>query len=223
MSWSPSWDVEAEAGVGGQALGVHPVKDRDPPVDVVVEFDAVLAFVGAEEATDVLDHSSFEGEREGQEQGVELWPVESLAEVGASGDENDTRPVLSGGDGIGDGGLGLLAQSSRRSTSGRSPSTSRRSTMAAMWSVRWVSTRQVRPFVTASWTSEQIWSVRCWSVDEGTEHRLDRSSLVVSHLCIGVVDDQLAPSSAAVESLPVISYRVGPHWRAMMPSSPSRR
>ena len=86
MSWSPSSDVEAEAGVCGQAFGVHPVKDRDPPVDVVVELDAVLSFVGAEETKDVLHHSSLKREWEGQEQRVELWPVESFAEVGASGD-----------------------------------------------------------------------------------------------------------------------------------------
>ena len=68
---------------------MHPVEDGDAGVDVVVELDVVLALVGAEESSDVLDDSSLERQREREEQGVELGPVEALAEVGAGGDEDD--------------------------------------------------------------------------------------------------------------------------------------
>jgi hypothetical protein len=57
-------DVEAGGGVGGEALGVHAVEDGDAAVDVVVQLDAVLAFVGAQQPADVLDDASFEREEE---------------------------------------------------------------------------------------------------------------------------------------------------------------
>jgi hypothetical protein len=57
-----SRDVEAEGGVGGEALGVHSVQDGDSGVDVVVELDVVLALVGPQESSDVLDDSSLDGE-----------------------------------------------------------------------------------------------------------------------------------------------------------------
>jgi hypothetical protein len=45
--------------------------------------------VGAHEATGVLDEAVLEGDREGEEEGVELWAVEALAEVLAGGDDDE--------------------------------------------------------------------------------------------------------------------------------------
>lgn len=77
-------DVEAEACVRGEALGVHAVEDGDASVDVVVELDVMLSLMGAQESSDVLDDSALERQREGEEQRVELGPVEALLEVGGS-------------------------------------------------------------------------------------------------------------------------------------------
>lgn len=73
-------DVEAEARVRGEALGVHAVEDRDPGVDVVVELDVVFSLVGAQESPDVLHDSALERQGESEKQGVELGPVEALAQ-----------------------------------------------------------------------------------------------------------------------------------------------
>lgn len=62
----------------------------DADIDVVVEFDLVLAGMGAKEPADVLDAPILEREGEGEQQGVEYGPVEALAEVGADDDD----PVL---------------------------------------------------------------------------------------------------------------------------------
>lgn len=43
---------------------MHAVEDRDADVDVVVELDVVLALVGAQQSSDVLDDASLERERE---------------------------------------------------------------------------------------------------------------------------------------------------------------
>ena len=71
-------DVEAEACVRGEALGVHAIEDGDASVDAVVELDAMLSLMGAEESSDVLDDSALERQREGEEQRVELGPVEAF-------------------------------------------------------------------------------------------------------------------------------------------------
>jgi hypothetical protein len=60
---------------------VHAVEDGDATVDVVVELDVVLAGMGTQEPADVLDDAAFESEWEREEQGVQLGPVEPLAEV----------------------------------------------------------------------------------------------------------------------------------------------
>jgi hypothetical protein len=52
--------------MGGQPLGVHPVEDRDPIIDVVVELDVVLAFVGSQEPPDVSNKAAVEREWEGE-------------------------------------------------------------------------------------------------------------------------------------------------------------
>ena len=44
---APLGDIEAKRGVGRQAFEVHPVEDRDSHVDVVVELNVMLAFIGA--------------------------------------------------------------------------------------------------------------------------------------------------------------------------------
>ena len=90
-------DIEAQQGVRGDAFGVHAVEDWYANVDVVVEFDVVFAFVGAQETPDVLDDASFEGEREREEQCVEFGPVESLTKVGAGGDKNDAFARVASG------------------------------------------------------------------------------------------------------------------------------
>ena len=89
---------------------MHAVEDGDSDIDVVVELDVVFALVGAEESSDVLDDPSLEREREREEQGVELGPVEALAEVGAGGDEHDAGVGRPSGDGVADRGSCLLAE-----------------------------------------------------------------------------------------------------------------
>ena len=42
---------------------MHPVEHRYLDIDVVVQVDVVLAFVGAEEPSDVLNDTSLEGQR----------------------------------------------------------------------------------------------------------------------------------------------------------------
>lgn len=75
--------------LGRESLGVHAFEYGDPAVDVVVELDVELALVGAKEPPDVLDHSALEREGEGEEQRVELGPVEAFAEVRAGCHEHD--------------------------------------------------------------------------------------------------------------------------------------
>ena len=141
-------DVEAEGGVGGEALGVHSVQDGDAGIDVVVDIDVMLALVGAQESSDVLHDPTLEGEREREEQRVECGPVESFAEVGAGGDEDDANVGKPSSDGVADRGSCLLAEAARN-TSAWSPSSASWATIASMWSLRWVRTRQVRPLETA--------------------------------------------------------------------------
>jgi hypothetical protein len=80
---------------------VHAVEDRDAAIDVVVEFDVVLAFVGAQQPADALHDATLEREREREEQGVELGPVEPFTEVGAGGHEDDPLVGVAGRDRIG--------------------------------------------------------------------------------------------------------------------------
>ena len=107
-------DVEPEGGVGGEPLGVHSIEDRDAGIDVVVELDVVLAFVGSQEPSDVLDDAAFEREGEGEEQRVELGPVEAFAEVGAGCDEHDAAVGSRVDEGVADGGACLLAESAAK-------------------------------------------------------------------------------------------------------------
>ena len=51
-------DIEAERGVGGKSLVVHPVEDRHPGIDVVMQLDVVLVVVDPEETTNVLDDAA---------------------------------------------------------------------------------------------------------------------------------------------------------------------
>jgi hypothetical protein len=99
-------DVEAERGVGGQTLGVHSLEDRDTAVDVVVKFDVGFAFV--------LDDSTSEGERKGEEERVELGPVEALTEIRAGSDEDDAHVRVAPGDGVVHSGSGFLAEAAAK-------------------------------------------------------------------------------------------------------------
>ena len=101
--------VEAEGGVGGAALVVLAGEDRHEDVDVVVDLDAGLGISGAEDPADVLDHVAFEFDGEGQEQGVEWWAVEALADEAGGGGEEEAAIGLRFGELFGDGGSGLLA------------------------------------------------------------------------------------------------------------------
>ena len=73
---------------------VHGAQHGHAGVGVVVDADARLASAGAHEASGVLDEAAFEGDGEGEEEGVELWAVEAFAEVLAGGDDGQ-RLVLS--------------------------------------------------------------------------------------------------------------------------------
>jgi len=67
-----SWVGEAEAGVAGCAFGEGGGEDRGVGVVVVVDLGGGLAGVGAENASDVLDEASLEGDGGGEEQGESL-------------------------------------------------------------------------------------------------------------------------------------------------------
>jgi hypothetical protein len=58
-------------------------------VSVVVDANVCLAFVGAHEPSGVLDEPALERDREGEEEGVELWAVEAFAEVLAGRDDDE--------------------------------------------------------------------------------------------------------------------------------------
>ena len=79
-------------------------------VEVVVDLDVGFGVGGPQDATDVLHHSAFEGEREGEEQRVEARGVEAFAEIGTGREQKLTGRGRVGGELIGHGGSGLLAQ-----------------------------------------------------------------------------------------------------------------
>ncbi len=58
-------------------------------IDIVVQLDVMLAFVGSQQSSDVLDDATLERERESEEQRVKLGPVEPFAEVGTGRHERD--------------------------------------------------------------------------------------------------------------------------------------
>src|SRR5205814_2150728 len=95
--------------VGGEPLVVHAFEHGDSAVNVTVELDVELGVMGAKEAADVLNDSPLERQREREEQGVELRPVEPFSEVGPGGDEDDPVPGLAGSDRVSDSLAGLLA------------------------------------------------------------------------------------------------------------------
>jgi len=60
---------------------VRVCKDRNSIVHIVVNLDTVLAWVGAENSTDILDDLAFRLHREHKEYRVECRTVEALADV----------------------------------------------------------------------------------------------------------------------------------------------
>ena len=68
---------------------MHPPEEGMEAVVVVVDLDAGLAGKGSGDPADVLDDPAPTGDREGQEQGVQLGEVEAFAEVGAGGQQQD--------------------------------------------------------------------------------------------------------------------------------------
>src|SRR6266516_5273292 len=91
-----AWVGEAEVGIPRNALGEGGGEDWGLHIVVVVDFSGALAGIGAQDPADVLDEAALECDRRGQEQGVEGWAVEALADVWAGGDHQQRRPVRVG-------------------------------------------------------------------------------------------------------------------------------
>ena len=83
---------KAELGVGAGSFAPHGGEYAEVAVDVVVDFDAGLAGVGAQDAADVLDHAAFEGGARGK-----VCPAGGsrslIADVAVGGDDEQRRPV----------------------------------------------------------------------------------------------------------------------------------
>jgi hypothetical protein len=87
---------EAEAGITGGAFGERCGEHTCVYVVVVVNLGGGLAGVGAQDPAGVLDEAAFEGDWRGEEQSVESWAVEALADVGPGGDHEQRWPVRLG-------------------------------------------------------------------------------------------------------------------------------
>jgi hypothetical protein len=72
---------ESEAGVAGRALGERRGENAGVLVVVIVDFRGGLVRVRAEDPAGVLDQPALEGDRRGEEQGVEGWAVEPLPDI----------------------------------------------------------------------------------------------------------------------------------------------
>ena len=96
--------------------------------------------------------------------------------------------------------------------------------MASMWSVRWVSTRQVRPAATACVDVGADLGGALLVLDERGEHVLDVRGVVVVDLGdVWCTTSSRRTSSAPSTAAGLISWRVGPHWNPIRASSRSRR
>ena len=153
---------EAECLVGGQASRVHGLQYRHFEIGVVIDTHARLSVVSAHEAARVLDEAALEGDREGEEEGVELRAVETLAEVLAGGDDDERLVSWRV--------LGLVEDRSpvrfASPPSSKSTGTSllcSRSASAWQCCFHWLSRRQRLPSASAARTSSQTRTVRCWS------------------------------------------------------------
>lgn len=83
---------EAEAGVADASLRVRICEHWYSRVDVVVDLDARLLRVGADDASDVLHDAPFELHREDEEGSIERRTVESFADVRTNGNDQQRGP-----------------------------------------------------------------------------------------------------------------------------------
>ena len=90
-SSGPSGIGEAEAEVTRRPLGEGSGKHGHLDVVVVVDLCRLLAGVGAQDASGVLDESTLEGDRAGEEQGVQCRAVEAFADEVACRDNEERR------------------------------------------------------------------------------------------------------------------------------------
>ena len=216
-------DVEAEARVRGEALGVHAVEDWDPGVDVVVELDVVFSLVGAQESPDVLHDPALERQGESEKQGVEFGPVEALAQVGTRGDKHDSGVWLASGDGFADGSPGLLpepAPEHERRVPERGKAID--DDLDVIGSLREDQTSSAARHGVVDVNADLTGPLHIGH--ERSKHRLDVCRLALAHLGAGLVDYQLAPDQlGAGDSARLDLWRVGPQWNPMIASSLSRR
>src|ERR1019366_2330969 len=76
---------EAEAGIAGGAFGQGGSEHAGGGVVVVVDLGGGLAWAGSQDAPGVLDETSFERDRRGEEQGVQWGAVEAFTGIGPGG------------------------------------------------------------------------------------------------------------------------------------------
>lgn len=159
-------------------------------VDVVVELNAPVAGMGAQKASDVLDHSPPKGEGKGHEERVELRPVEPLAKVGAGRHEHDARALRPRCHRVGHGDSRLLAQLSaehERVVAGRAEAGDDRLEVVGA----------LREYGADAASRHGVVDIRAslldamLVLDQRAEHCLDRCGLVLARLRAGLVDDQL--------------------------------
>src|ERR1035437_3910153 len=96
LSLHPAGVGEAETGVAGRTFGERGSEHSGGDVVIVVDLGGVLARVCSQDATGVLDQSSFEGDRGGQKQGVEHWAIEPLTDVRACRPDQEWRGAGAG-------------------------------------------------------------------------------------------------------------------------------
>src|SRR5712691_12469847 len=94
MLWALAWGQgqaagvgEAEAGVAGGAFGQGSGEYAGGGVVVIVDLGGGLARVGAQDPAGVLDEAAFEGQRCGEEEGVQGRAVEAFSDVGPGSDD----------------------------------------------------------------------------------------------------------------------------------------
>ena len=87
---------EAKAGVAGRSFGERCGQHRGVRVVVVVDLGSGLAWICTQDPAGVLDKAAFEGQRSGEEQGVQDGAVEAFADVRAGRDDQEGLPAGSG-------------------------------------------------------------------------------------------------------------------------------
>ena len=79
--------LESQALIGLHPLRVHVFEDRDVDVRIVKELHRRFAWMRPQQTPDVLDELALEGNREGQEQRVNLWAIEAFPKILACCDQ----------------------------------------------------------------------------------------------------------------------------------------